>query len=24
MVVITPHVVSNYDRGATEIWLSER
>ena len=24
MIAITPHVVSNYDRGATEIWLSER
>jgi Flp pilus assembly secretin CpaC len=24
MIAITPHVVSNYDRGTTEIWLSER
>jgi type II secretory pathway component GspD/PulD (secretin) len=24
MIAITPHVVSNYDRGATEIWLTER
>jgi Flp pilus assembly secretin CpaC len=24
MIAITPHVVSNYDRNSTEIWLSER
>jgi general secretion pathway protein D len=24
MIAITPHVVSNYDRGATEIWLTEK
>jgi len=24
MVVITPHVVSNFDRSTTEIWLSQR
>jgi len=24
MIAITPHVVSNYDRSATEFWLSQK
>ena len=24
MIVITPHVLSNFDRGTPEIWMSEK